>query len=104
MKAAIVALALAVFTPPLAAAAGTEAVPVPTGDLDLASDKGQALLALRIHRAARAVCAVAGPQGLPSRLRSERRCIRKTRADALVAARDLTRARSSGALATVSAR
>lgn len=104
MKAAIAALGLAVLTLPLAAAYGTEAVPVRTGDLDLASDKGQALLALRINRAARAVCAAAAPQGLPSRLRSERRCIRKTQADALVAARDLTSARSSGALATVSAR
>ncbi|WP_446654413.1 UrcA family protein [Blastomonas sp.] len=104
MKAAIAALGLAVLTLPHAAAYGTEAVPVRTGDLDLASDKGQARLALRIHRAARAVCAVGAPRGLPARLRSERRCISKTQADALVAARKLTAAQSASALAAASAR
>lgn len=104
MKAAIAAFGLAVLAMPHAAAYGSEAVAVRTDDLDLMSGKGQALLALRIHHAARAVCAEGAPQGLPSRLRSERRCIRRTQADALVAAQKPTSAQSAGALAAASAR
>lgn len=82
----------------LAVPAVTTAAPVPqsiaveAGDLDFGSDKGQRILALRIQRAARAMCKSQALESLPRNIRSERRCIREAQASAEAAVRNLTAA------------
>lgn len=82
----------------LAVPAVTTAAPVPqsiaveAGDLDFGSDKGQRILALRIQRAARAMCKAQALEHLPQNIRRERRCIRETQTNADAAVKTLTAA------------
>lgn len=88
-------LALALLAAPALAAAEParpQHVPVAVGDLDLASDKGQRILAMRIQRAARAMCAAEGLSSHPGNIRSARRCIVEARASAAAAVETLTAA------------
>jgi UrcA family protein len=65
---------------------------VEAGDLDLGSDQGQRILALRIQRAARALCKPQAVASLPRSIRSERSCIRAARASAAAAVKAMTAA------------
>lgn len=89
MKVILAALALATLTFPATATAAPsqQSMAVDIGDLDLTSDKGQRILALRIHRAVRALCDTQALESLPLTIRSERRCIREARQSALAAVR-----------------
>lgn len=91
--------ASALMVPAVTAAAPAQrSVAVQTSDLDLATDKGQRALALRITRAARAMCEAKAVQSLPRTIRSERQCEREAQASAAAAVAALTAAadRSSG--------
>lgn len=92
MKAMITAAALASLAVPAVAAPAPQSSTVHTGDLNLASERGQKVLALRIHRAASAMCAGAALGSLPQTVRSERACIREAQSRALAAAKSLRRA------------
>lgn len=87
---------LAVAT--MAASAIAAAAPVPqsmtieSGDLDLGSDKGQRILAMRIQRAARTMCKSQALESLPRNIRRERGCIRQAQASAEAAVKTLTAA------------
>lgn len=87
-------LALATLTAPavVTAAPVRQTMAVEVSDLDLESDKGQRVLALRIQRAARAMCKAQAVASLPQNLRSERGCIREARASAETAVKTLTAA------------
>lgn len=88
-------LALALLAAPALAAAEParpQPVPVAVGGLDLASDAGQRILALRIQRAARRLCAAEGLASHPRTVRSARRCILEARRSAAAAAQTLTAA------------
>ena len=87
---ALIALAILAAPPIAAAAPPAQAVTVQAGDLDLASSKGQRILAQRIARAARALCTTEAVDRLPQNLRAERACIREARASAAAAVRALT--------------
>lgn len=89
MKTIVTALALALQIAPAFAAPSPRNAPVQTGDLNLASERGQEILALRIHRAARALCTGDAVDRLPQTLRSERACIRDAETRALAATRTL---------------
>lgn len=69
-----------------------QSIPVETGDLDLGSDKGQRILALRIQRAARTMCKSQALESLPHNIRRERGCIRQAQASAEAAVKTLTAA------------
>jgi UrcA family protein len=81
------------------ASATTAAVPqsitIEAGDLDLGSSKGQRVLAMRIHRAARAMCKSEAVASLPRNIRKERECIRQAKASAEAAVKTLTAAAAS---------
>ena len=73
--------AVAVSTTATAAPAPAPlSIAVEVGDLDLASGKGQRILALRLQRAASALCKTEAVASLPRNLRGERACIRAARA------------------------
>jgi UrcA family protein len=80
-------LALATLTVPALAAAGPveQSMVVEVGDLDLNSDKDQPVIALRIQRAAKAMCKSGVLESLPQNMRQERRCIRQAGSSAEVA-------------------
>ncbi len=92
MKIILATLALAAVTLPatVTAAPGQQSIAVDIGDLDLTSDKGQRILALRIQRAARTLCKSQALESLPSNIRRERGCVRETQARALVSVKTLT--------------
>jgi UrcA family protein len=88
-------LALALLTAPALAAAAParpQHMPVAVGDLDLASDKGQRILAMRIQRAARALCAPNGLASQPATIRNARRCVVQARSNAAASAETLAAA------------
>ncbi len=83
-------LALASFTLPataIAAAPAPQSIAVEVGDLDLATDKGQRVLALRIQRAATEICKAEALASLPQNIRRQRECSRDTQARAKSEAR-----------------
>jgi UrcA family protein len=91
LRALIVASALMV--PAVTASAPAQrSVAVEISDLDLASDKGQRVLALRIARAARAMCEAKAVQSLPRTMRSEQECVREAQASAAAAVAAVTTA------------
>jgi UrcA family protein len=77
-------LAFATLTVPTVAtaASGSQSVAIDVGDLNLASDKGQRILALRIQRAARAICKTHAMETMPQNIRNERKCIREAQSSA----------------------
>lgn len=88
---ALMALA-ALALPAVALAAAPSAqqtAAVAVDDLDLGTDKGQRILALRIHRAARSMCKAEVVDRLPQAIRSERQCVRQARSAAAVAVKAL---------------
>lgn len=95
MKAIVAALALASMTVPAVAAPAAHSTAIETADLDLASQLGQKVLALRIHRAARAMCAADAAGSLPQTMRAERRCMRDAASNAMAAVRILSAARDA---------
>jgi UrcA family protein len=98
INALLAAAAMAVSATAVAAPAPVPAarsVAVDTGDLDLGTDKGQRILALRIQRAARAMCKAEALDSLPRNLRKQRGCISQARARAKAAADILTAARQA---------
>lgn len=97
MKAVFTALALAAMTVPAVAAPtpATQSLAVQTGDLNLASTDGQKILTLRIHRAARTMCAGEAIENLPQTIRATRRCIADATSSAFAAARTERAARAS---------
>lgn len=84
MKAIFTAFALASLAGP-ATAATQQSLAVKTGDLDLASEKGQKILALRIHRAAKTMCKSEAVDQLPQNKRAERQCVENAKSSALAA-------------------
>jgi UrcA family protein len=91
LRALILAAALLVPTT-IAAAPAQRSVAVQTSDLDLATDKGQRVLALRIARAARVMCAAEAVSRLPRTMRSEQQCVRRAQASTAAAVAALTAA------------
>lgn len=85
-------LACTTLTIPATALAAPEkqSIIVEAGDLDSESREGQGILALRIHRAARAICKTQALISLPRNIRSERRCVREAQASAEAAVESLT--------------
>lgn len=98
MKPAYALLALAALMIPDLAAAGLrqQQVAVEIGDLDLATARGQKMLALRVHRAARALCAAEAVETLPQTIRARRECTRQAQAAAMAVAEAAIRARAEG--------
>lgn len=94
MKIIFATLALAAVMLPASATAAPDqqSIAVDIGDLDLTSVKGQRILALRIQRAARALCKSQALESLPSNIRRERACIRETQARAEAAVKTLAAA------------
>lgn len=76
-----------------AAAPASQSVRVEAGDLDLLSDKGQRILALRIQRAARSLCETEAVDRLPRNMRAKRRCIKAAQDSANASAKALIAAR-----------
>lgn len=95
---------LAITALTIATAAAAAPVPLRTavevGDLDLGSDKGKRILALRIHRAASALCKAQALESLPRNVRNERACIREAQASAEAAVKTLTAARAQASSST----
>jgi UrcA family protein len=87
---------VAVVSMVASAAAATAPVPhsikVEAGDLDLGSSKGQRILAMRIQRAAMAICENQAMASLPRNIRHERECIRQVQASAEAAVKSLSAA------------
>ena len=83
MKVLFTLLALATIAVPAAAAPVQQNATVQTGDLELASEAGQKTLALRIHRAAKTLCASEAIHQLPRNIRAERRCVKEATSRAL---------------------
>ncbi len=83
---ALLAVATMVASATAAAAPVPQSIAVEAGDLNLRSDKGQRILAMRIQRAARTMCKSQALESLPHNIRRERECIRqaKDRAEAAV--------------------
>jgi UrcA family protein len=92
MKVTLTALALALIAVPAAAASVQHNATVQTGDLELASEAGQKTLALRIHRAAKTLCASEAVHQLPRNIRAERRCVKEATLRALASVRGTTMA------------
>jgi UrcA family protein len=92
MKAIITAFAIASLAVP---AVAQQSLSVKTGDLNLASEQGQKVLALRIHRAAAALCASDVVDRLPEMQRAERRCIEDAKTSAIAAVERKTGVRSA---------
>ena len=94
MKVILATLALAAVLLPAAATAapGQQSIAINIGDLDLASDKDQRILARRIQRAALTMCKSPALESLPHNIRRERGCIRQAEASAEAAVKTLTAA------------
>jgi UrcA family protein len=75
-----------------AASPPIQSMAVEVGDLDLESDKGRRILALRIGRAAKAMCKSDAVERMPQNIRDERKCVRDARASARSAAMTLNAA------------
>lgn len=73
-----------------AAAPVPQSITVEVGTLDLGSDKGQRILAMRIQRAAIALCKSKVVASLPYNIRKERECIRQAKASAEAAVKTMT--------------
>lgn len=87
--------AAAVAMPSVAAGAPPyRSVAVETGDLDLQSENGRRILALRIQRAARSLCQTQAVDRLPRNVRSARRCTREAQAGVAGVVKTLTAARN----------
>ena len=82
MKVIITAFAIATLAGPAIAQQG---ISIKTTDLNLASEYGQKVLALRIHRAAKALCESEAVDRLPEMRRAERQCIKDAKASAIAA-------------------
>jgi UrcA family protein len=91
MKAIITALAIASLAVP---AVAQQSLSVRTADLNLASDQGRKVLALRIHRAAKTLCESEAVGQLPAMQRAERRCIEEAKSTAIAAVERKTGIRS----------
>jgi UrcA family protein len=89
---ALLALAILLVSAAATAAPGQQSKAVEAGDLDLGSDEGQRVLALRIQRAARAMCRAQVSESLPQNIRSERKCIREAQASVEGAVKTMTAA------------
>lgn len=76
---------LAAPGPATAAPPAPQRIAVTVADLDLATDKGQRILALRIHRAARTLCRAEALDRLPHTIRSGQECLRQARSAAALA-------------------
>ena len=90
---ALLATAAAMISTAAAAAPVPQSIAVEAGDLDLGSNKGQRILAMRIERAARTMCRAQAVESLPQNNRSERGCIQAARDGAEAAVKTLTAAR-----------
>jgi UrcA family protein len=101
MKTVFIALAIASLANPAITAAEQRSLSVKTGDLNLATAKGQKALALRIHRAASELCKSEALEQLPAMQRAERRCIEGTKASAIAAAGRKTGERAGAATVSV---
>lgn len=88
---ALFAVALLTAPAPTLAAAlpAHQSAVVTAADLDLATEEGQRILALRIHRAARTLCKAAAVDRLPQTIRAERECLRQARTSDAVAVKGL---------------
>lgn len=96
INALLAAAAMAVSATAVAAPVpAPQSMEIDTGDLDLGTDKGQRILALRIQRAARAICMAEALDSLPRNLRKQRGCISQARARAEAEADILTAARQA---------
>jgi UrcA family protein len=91
MKVVIAALAIASLAIP---AVAQQSLAVKTADLNLASEQGQKVLALRIHRAAKSLCESEAVEQLPAMQRAERRCIEEAKSTAIAAVERKTGVRS----------
>lgn len=89
---ALLAVAAIAGSATAAAAPVPQSITVESGDLDLGSDKGQRILAMRIQRAARTMCKSQALESLPHNIRRERGCIRKAQASVEAAVKTLTAA------------
>jgi UrcA family protein len=78
-----------------AAAPVPQSIKVEVGNLDLGSDEGQRILAMRIQRAAIALCKSQVVASLPRNIRKERECIREAKASAEASVQTLTAAAAS---------
>lgn len=78
-----------------AAASVPQSIKVEVGNLDLGSDEGQRILAMRIQRAATALCRSQVVASLPQNIRKERECIRHAKASAEAAVKTLTASAAS---------
>lgn len=94
---AITALTMATAAP---ATPVPESIAIKAADLDLGSNKGKRILALRIHRAASALCKAQALEILPRNIRNERACIREAQASAEAAVKTLTAARAQASSRT----
>lgn len=86
----LIAAAAAAVSTVAAADPAARSVAVEAGDLDLQSDKGQRIAALRIRRAARGLCESRAVNSLPRNMRSERRCMKDAQASAATVLKTLT--------------
>jgi UrcA family protein len=75
------------------AAYAQQSISVGIGDLDLATDKGQTVVAMRIDRAARTLCESEAVSQIPSMIRAERACLAATREQALATVASRTAAK-----------
>lgn len=98
MKIILAALVSATLVVPAAvhAAPDQRGIAVEIGDLDLDSDKGQHILAMRLHRAARAMCEIPALESLPQSQRKQRQCIRDALTRALAATKGSVQSRIAG--------
>ncbi len=92
MKAIIAAFTVASLAVP---AVAQQSLSVKTADLNLASEQGQQVLALRIHRAATELCASEAVNYLPAMQRAERQCIKEAKANVIAAVEAKTGVRSA---------
>jgi UrcA family protein len=88
MTAIYALLAITALAAPAVSNAATEpqSMAVHFGDLDLASQEGQRILASRVKRAAEAMCKAEVLEQLPQHIRSKRECMREAQSRAVQAA------------------
>ena len=92
---ALLAVATMAASGSVAAAPVPQSITVEAGDLDLGSNKGQRILAMRIQRAAKAMCQSQAVASLPHNIRQERECTRQAQASAEAAVKTLTASAAS---------
>jgi UrcA family protein len=85
MKAFIIGLTIASLASPSMAGSAKQSLSIKTSDLDLASENGQKVLSLRIHRAAQTLCTSDALEQLPSMQRAEQKCIKEAKASTIAA-------------------